>query len=182
MKTKSLVVWLGIATILTLALTAYYIFSLDNEVKSTQGGFMSEGEAIERDESLSAEELRELEAKAVSSPQFGSIQEFISNTHGFYNETAGYGGINHLNDNVQSEKSVEIILHSNYYIDREAENKDLVKDLKDIKQYALNYLEKPGVKHVKSLHRYFHDLDIALNKYKGYDKVWGVTELQGKER
>ncbi|MCA0985662.1 hypothetical protein [Guptibacillus algicola] len=184
MKTKTVVVWLGVATILTLALTAYYIFSLDNETKSTQGSFIStpEGEAIERDESLSAEELRELESKAVSSPEFGSVKEFISKIHEFYNDTAGYGGINNLNDTEQSQKAIEIILHSNYYIDREAENKDLVKDLKDIKKHALRYLEKPDVKHVKSLHRYFHDLDIALNQYKAYDRVWGVTELQGKKR
>ncbi|WP_270182267.1 hypothetical protein [Alkalihalobacillus sp. CinArs1] len=183
MKTKTVVVWLGVASILTLALTAYYIFSLDKEVKSTQGSFVATpNEAVAQDERLSTEELRELEAKVISEPQFDNIKEFISLTHGFYNETAGYGGIKDLDDNVQSEKAINVIIHANHYIETESENKDLVKDLKEIKTYALRYLEKPGANHIKKLHRYFHDLDIALNQYNGHDKVWGVTELYGKGR
>lgn len=185
MKTKTMVVWIGIATLLTLALTSYYIFSLDKEVNSSlnyNNGIPDTAptEKIDRTVSFTGDELKELESKAVSDPQYGDVKTFISQVHGFYNDTTGYGAISDLNDKEQSDKATEVVMHANYYIETEAENKDLVKDLKGIKKHALRYLENAEVVQVAKLHRYFHDLDIALNRYKGADRVWGITEVYGR--
>lgn len=175
-----MIVWLGLATLFTLALTAYYIFSLDREASSSVETNGDIPEVIERTESFSEDELKVLETKSVSEPQFSDVKEFISQGHDFYNSTTGYGAISDLNDKVQSDKAIEIIMHANYYIGTEAENKDLVKDLKGMKKHSLRYLENAESIQVAKLHRYFHDLDIALNRYKGDDKVWGITEVYGR--
>lgn len=103
------------------------------------------------------------------------IGKFISETHEFYNETTGYGAINEINRSEQV-KEAEIIMTEINQLLEGTENSSLKKDLHELQDSAEKILGKQDVELVKKLHRIVHDLDIALNDYEGYDKIWDVTE------
>lgn len=107
------------------------------------------------------------------------IGEFVSDMHDFYNETTGYGGISSLDWDRQTEKAA----YSRSVIDEllpEVSNEALKTDLQYIKNLALQAEKERNSDQVRKLHRMFHDLDIALNDYDGYDKIWGVTKTLDK--
>ncbi len=103
------------------------------------------------------------------------IGKFVSDMHDFYNETTGYGAINSLDWDEQTKQAEKVSVG----IDEEITSvkSDVLRtDLEHIKQTADTVLSKKTTDSVRNLHRLFHDLDIALNDYNGYDKIWGVTE------
>ena len=111
--------------------------------------------------------------------KYKDVNEFISSIHTYYNQTTGYGEISHLNKADQTDEAIYIISCVNAYLESEKQNKDLLKDFEAVKSFALDYIEEPNTRDVKMLHRYFHDLDIGINGYGAYDKVWGVTAVLG---
>lgn len=104
-----------------------------------------------------------------------NVGEFIAEKHAFYNDTTGYGAINSLNweDQRQQAKDVE---EKVIEILPTVENDSLKKDLLIIQQLAQRAQTENEVTIIRDLHRMFHDLDIALNEYGQYDKIWDVTE------
>ncbi|CDQ40858.1 hypothetical protein [Virgibacillus salexigens] len=107
--------------------------------------------------------------------QHQEIGAFISETHAFYNETTGYGGINNLDWDEQQSKAKAIQSQIHLQL-RDVKNESLKNDLEKVNVFAKRVVQDQSVEAVQSLHRYFHDLDIALNEYNGYDKIWNVTE------
>ncbi|MGM8366716.1 hypothetical protein ACLIBG_14770 [Virgibacillus sp. W0181] len=100
---------------------------------------------------------------------------FISDMHDFYNKTTGYGAINSLDWEEQKEQAEYV----GGFIDETLpviENKRLKTDLETIQKLAQSARNEKDAELIRDLHRMFHDLDIALNKYSNYDKIWDVTE------
>ncbi|UOQ92640.1 hypothetical protein MUO14_19765 [Halobacillus shinanisalinarum] len=108
------------------------------------------------------------------------VGEFVSTTHDFYNDTTGFGGIGNLSWNDQRAKA-EMVLKKVEELLPNVTSETLKSDLQEIEGLANSVLEREDKGTVRNLHRMFHDLDIALNSYNGYDKVWDVTEtLRGE--
>lgn len=103
------------------------------------------------------------------------VGSFIAQNHKFYNQTTGYGAINSLDWDDQRMKAEEIIEKIDDFLTM-VEHDALTDDLKHIKKLAKQVLENEEASIIRDLHRMFHDLDIALNSYDGYDKIWNVTE------
>src|SRR5699024_9571688 len=103
------------------------------------------------------------------------IGELIAEAHQFYNKTTGYGAIKSRDwdeqrdeadrFNAQLEKNLSQVRH-------DALQKDIQK-LIGLTGDVAHEEEKETIIHI---HRLVHDLDIALNDYSGYDKIWNVTE------
>ncbi|MDL4843025.1 hypothetical protein [Aquibacillus rhizosphaerae] len=104
-----------------------------------------------------------------------NVGAFVSDTHDFYNDTTGYGKIDNLDWNSQTNMAEKIVATLEQMIPQ-VKNENLKSDLESTRQLASTLLEDQSTSHVRSLHRYFHDLDIALNEYDGATKVWGVTK------
>lgn len=100
---------------------------------------------------------------------------FISETHHFYNRTTGYGAINSIEWNEQRNRATEVITIIDDLLPT-VDNDALENDLKQIRQLAEQVMNDKESTLIRDLHRMFHDLDIALNNYDGYDKIWNVTE------
>ena len=103
------------------------------------------------------------------------IGGFISKTHEFYNKTTGYGAINKINWDEQVKEAEMIVKEVNRLLPG-TENSALKKDLHELQDLAEQVLANQDLELIKKLHRVAHDLDIALNDYEGYDKIWNVTE------
>ncbi|SDJ82223.1 hypothetical protein [Sediminibacillus albus] len=131
-----------------------------------------EGDDTQSQEELEAkaEETRETVGK-----EYENVGEFVSDTHSFYNDTTGYGRIDNLDWSEQTAKAEEILDTLNAMLP-EVEDEALKSDLQEIERLANVLIEEQQKGQAKSLHRMFHDLDIALNDYKGTDKIWGVTK------
>ncbi|GAA0594562.1 hypothetical protein GCM10009001_08350 [Virgibacillus siamensis] len=166
--------WFGWAVIsvflLTIAASSLFFFNVF--------GFSSlfDGQASGADEPISKETREKVEE--ISETVGNSHQQvgtFVSKTHDFYNDTTGYGDIASL-DWEQQQKRAEKILASLDKFFPGVKQGDLKSDLKRIRDLAKSVKTEQDKEKVRYLHRMFHDLDIALNNYKAYDKIWGVTE------
>lgn len=180
-KNKSGIGWLRLSLISTVvvAVTAAVVvlFNLfpvltdDKQVtKAEQSGAAAEQNPKD------VEEVQETVGKA-----HRHIGEFVSEMHDFYNETTGYGGIEELN----WDKQIEQVEKINKTLEEElpeAKNEALQHDLAYVQQVAKATAAEKKKEHVRELHRMFHDLDIALNHYNGYDKIWDVTETLEKAK
>ncbi|MCT2535264.1 hypothetical protein NC661_20710 [Aquibacillus koreensis] len=104
------------------------------------------------------------------------VGAFVSTMHDFYNETTGYGQIEHLNWDEQNQKANEIVdeLEPMIASTSDQQLKSDLQSITDLAQKVVNDEQDSG--HVRHLHRFFHDLDIALNNYDGTSKIWGVTK------
>lgn len=127
----------------------------------------------ESDQTVKSEE-QELEVN-------NHIREFISTMHDFYNETTGYGSIEELDwgKQVKQAEKINTIIKSEL---PDVNDETLQHDLTYIHKQAKAVTEGQETENVQELHRMFHDLDIALNHYNGYDKIWNVTETLEKPK
>lgn len=104
-----------------------------------------------------------------------SIKDVISEFHAYYNKTLGYGEINTLEWDQQRNKAKAFIQLVEEF--EGAYEGTLITDLGKAVTYATNVSEgSESTAELTAIHRILHDLDIALNDYKDYKKVWGVTE------
>ncbi|GGK02267.1 hypothetical protein GCM10007063_25710 [Lentibacillus kapialis] len=103
-----------------------------------------------------------------------SIGRFVSETHDFYNETTGYGGMSSLDWKKQTKKANTIRSTLDEKM-RNVNDKALTKDLERIRELAKAVVNTENKENVRMLHRMFHDLDIALNDYNAYDVIWNAT-------
>ena len=101
---------------------------------------------------------------------------FIAEYHRFYNNTLGWGRIDHANHAEQIETAEEILAHMEGAI---INNPEIAEDFEQIKKYAHTVLKKDDRKAMRMLHRLFHDLDIYLNGYD-YHQTFGVTKYRGE--
>ncbi len=103
------------------------------------------------------------------------VGEFVSNTHDFYNNTTGYGDIESLDWDQQQERAKQILTSLEKLLPS-VKNEPLKQDLQRIQNLANAVKDEKDKEKVRYLHRMFHDLDIALNNYKAYDRIWNVTQ------
>lgn len=108
--------------------------------------------------------------------EFTDEGEFIAYFHTFYNETACYGGLNSLSWEEQTA-AASAILHS--LANLKPANEDLAKDFNSISKLVQEIENNERDKsNVKTLHRYFHDLDIHYNGYAKSSQVFQVTKFK----
>ncbi len=156
-------------TVIGSVILFFNLFNLDiNEILNQQTS--TESEEISEETQQQIEETREEVGQ-----EHNEIGEFITNQHDFYNDTTGYGGINNLDWEEQTEAAGEIIAYIDQHIDS-ISNDALRHDLDAVRTLAANVIEEEEPELVRDLHRYFHDLDIALNSYNRYDRIWNITE------
>ncbi len=151
------VIWwsVGISVVLIIGVIGAVSFSLlsGGETKSVEKTAQGNTEA----------------AAASSEDQSGiskGINQFVKDEHHFYNQTLGYGGKDEI-DYKKQRKEADYILE---YLDQQddyGEVKD--SDIEKIRKLA-------GLDKFVELHRMFHDLDIAINNYTNYKRVWRVTD------
>ncbi|WP_042224336.1 hypothetical protein [Oceanobacillus manasiensis] len=142
------------------------IENLENAQKAKE----TEGQEVDAETAKEIEEIQE-----TVGAQHSELGEFIAETHDFYNDKTGYGNINSLNWKEQAEMAEIITETIEDQIDT-VQSDALKTDLNTIHEIAADSIENGNTDQVRLLHRYFHDLDIALNHYNGSDKIWKVTE------
>lgn len=135
----------------------------------------SDDQATEAEDLSEKDEEKVEEVRETVGQDHQDIGQFVSDTHDFYNETTGYGSISSLDWDKQRDEA-NVILDT---LDEQlpnVENETLKNDLERIRELVNAVLDDRETDHVRSLHRMFHDLDIALNDYNAYDKIWNATE------
>ncbi|UFU00689.1 hypothetical protein KO561_07065 [Radiobacillus kanasensis] len=171
--------WTFIITILIVgisAATVYFMFSTpSSEEKAEVNQEQTKAEDIDEE---TAEKIKEVQATVGA--EHRDLGKFISTVHEFYNDTTGYGAIDHLNWEEQRKMADDILSTLSGFIET-ASDENLKSDLQDIQRLANAVKEEKGAGHVRNLHRYFHDLDIALNQYSNYRQVWNVTKTLAAE-
>ncbi|GGC94472.1 hypothetical protein GCM10007216_26500 [Thalassobacillus devorans] len=107
---------------------------------------------------------------------FEEAGDLIAVAHRYYNDTTGYGK---LEDGVKwSEQRERAEQYLTYIEDNTFEDPPTLQtDMDAVGQYLKQIVDgSKELNNVKQAHRYFHDLDIAINNYTDYKEVWGVTE------
>ena len=145
----------------TFAALYIYIFSLHTEMN----GMKVEG----TDEIVSA---------ASFPAEYNKVEDFIADFHAYYNRTTGYGMIDReLDIEMQQSYANAAVLYIDSFLEKDVIHDDLKTDLESIKELSSYQLTRAEV---RSLHRYYHDLDKALNHYDHQD-TFGVTETFGEQ-
>ncbi len=103
----------------------------------------------------------------------------IAEYHAKYNGLTGYGNIEDLDMNDAKRLSAKLEEEMKEIISQGIANQKLADDFKKIHALAEATKNKVDKDQVRLIHRYFHDLDIAVNQYKSKD-VFGVTKTLGK--
>ncbi|TFJ92737.1 hypothetical protein [Lentibacillus salicampi] len=138
----------------------------------------SDEQATDADE-LPEETTEKLEeVRGTVGKEYQDIGQFVSETHDFYNETTGYGGISSLDWDRQKDEANAILTTLDEKLP-DVDNEALTNDLEQIQKLANAVVKEENTEDVRNLHRMFHDLDIALNDYHAYDKIWNATETLG---
>ncbi|WP_347549924.1 hypothetical protein ABFG93_20955 [Pseudalkalibacillus hwajinpoensis] len=145
----------------TFAALYIYIFSLHTEVN---------GSKVKTSDHV---------VSAASFPtEYGHVEDFVADFHAFYNRTTGYGMIDRkLDVEAQKMQADAAVAYITIFLDKGVAHEDLEKDLKSIKELASS---EPNTLEIRTLHRYFHDLDKAMNHYD-HEDTFGVTETFGDE-
>ena len=168
--------WSMVGVFLVIGISSTILFSdlFGLNIFGSQNNINDEEEAQAEQISDEMNELVERTRETVGKT-YKNVGEFVSEKHAFYNDTTGYGAINSLNweDQFQQAKNVEEKIND---LLQTVENEPLKKDLSKIQQLAQRVQKEKDATIIRDLHRMFHDLDIALNDYSQYDKIWDVTE------
>ena len=122
------------------------------------------------------EQINENPPKNVSE-QAGTL---IAEYHAKYNQLTGYGSIDQLDESSAIRLSVLLEKDMEKIIKQEIANQDLAKDFEEIHKLAVSTKNQAHKEQVRLIHRYFHDLDIAVNQYKETNQIFGVTKTLGK--
>ncbi|QDP39872.1 hypothetical protein [Radiobacillus deserti] len=175
MKKIGLYGWTLMITLMVVAISviAGYVmfFSAPESEGRDLAGELTSMNAEDIDEET-AEKIKEVQATIGKDHR--NIGDYVSSTHEFYNDTTGYGAINHLNWIEQRNMADDILKKIGGFVES-AKEENLIHDLEHIERLAKSVKEEENIEHVRNLHRYFHDLDIALNAYHDYRQVWNVT-------
>ncbi|MFG6113564.1 hypothetical protein ACGTN9_00135 [Halobacillus sp. MO56] len=170
----------GLMTILLILLAGalgFFGVMIFTDINGNDDTEKAATETSEAEEKSQSESGKEAEASETSSKTtFEDAGDLISIAHSFYNDTTGYG---ELDDGVdwkaQSEQASRFLsyIKSKTFEDPPTLQADM--------EAVSSYLEKiangsQDENNIIQAHRYFHDLDIAINDYTNYKEVWDVTE------
>lgn len=111
-----------------------------------------------------------------------NVKNLIAETHAKYNELTGYGAIDQLDSDKAIQLSNRVKTESSQALKHGIKDKRLNEDFSAIQKIAAKTSEQPEKEKVRLLHRYFHDLDIAVNRYKDTNTVFGVTKTLPKRK
>lgn len=168
-KEMSLFSWIMISIVMIISLLLFFnVFDL-----SFSSLLFKSGHTIDPNDEEIIENIEEVQATVGDDQE--TVGDFIADMHQFYNKTTGYGAINALDREEQRKHAKKVVEAVDGYL-FDIEDDALIKDLKYIKKLALDVLQHEKKSSIRDLHRMFHDLDIALNNYDEYDKIWNVTE------
>ncbi|WP_249870672.1 hypothetical protein [Oceanobacillus saliphilus] len=167
--------WTFISVItITIIISSLFFFNVFQLDMSTIFNDETRGNTID-EKDLTEEGREEVErVRSTIGQEHAEIGQFVSSVHDFYNKTTGYGGINNLDWDEQKEQS-EYVINTIEDMKTDISDEALIADLESIVTLAQGTFEEEDSSNVRYLHRYFHDLDIALNAYSSYD-LWNVTE------
>ncbi|WLR42498.1 hypothetical protein LC087_17655 [Bacillus carboniphilus] len=141
--------------------------AVDKPEKNLQLETVEEDSVVEKTSSHSQQTTKETEELFDEE----ETNKFIDKVHSFYNETTGFGKYKSL-DSIEQQEYARTILKN---LDK-IQDPALQEDVESIKKLAERVKTSPvELDDVLYLHRYFHDLDIILNKDDGDGKYWGVT-------
>jgi len=182
---KRMIIWLIGIVIGIGGLTASVVFAVliflekdkPLESKSEKPAVNAAASESVESEDMSSEPVNEPTDESVVTMADGSSgHDFISEWHDFYNETLGWGKLETTDYTEQKEAAESILAQAeNIKID----NKDISADLALIKEAAELVAANDNRDAMRSLHRYFHDLDIYFNGYD-YTQTFGVTSYKGE--
>ncbi|RSD26216.1 hypothetical protein [Mesobacillus subterraneus] len=110
---------------------------------------------------------------------YKNVGDFISKFHTKYNDTLGWGGI----DSVEWEEQREIASEIRSVLAAvETDNVELQSDFEVISNYLTSVENgRKDKKALLMLHRYFHDLDVEFNGYRGTKDYFNVTKYKYSE-
>lgn len=167
--------WTIISVIFVAILGSTFLFFsiLNLDIKSFLGGDQTTEKSNEPASDEAIERVEEVQETVGKDHQ--EVGNFVSKMHNFYNETTGYGAINSLEWNEQKEQASKVLVKLDEQLPK-VNDEALKSDLERIMNLAEKAKNEPETDHIRNLHRMFHDLDIALNNYNGYDTIWNVTE------
>lgn len=159
-------------TLIGSSLFFFNVFQLDMKTLFQDDNFI--GSTDQKD--ISEEAMGEIDrVRATLGNENEELGGFIATMHEFYNKTTGYGGINNLDWDEQREQA-ETIIDTIEGDKADIIDEALLTDLTQIADLAKRILDEQDSDLIRNLHRYFHDLDIALNDYKTFDRIWNVTD------
>lgn len=160
-QVKTMFSILSLLVAATFAALYIYIFSLHTEMS----GMKVEG----TDEVVSA---------ASFPVEYERVEDFIADFHEYYNRTTGYGMIDRELDLEDQQIHVNAaISYIDVFLKNGVAHEDLKRDLEAIKDISSRDLTRVEI---RSLHRYYHDLDKAFNHYD-HEDTFGVTETFGDQ-
>ena len=174
MNKKRKVGWISLISALVIVLILI-VLSYSNVTNLIKGLNVGANDSESSDEMSDGTKQQVKKVQNTVGKEHQEIGKLIAAAHKFYNNTTGYGAIKSLDWDEQREEAALLINQLNEEITKindEALLTDIQK-LKNLAEQILNEEEKETVIHI---HRLVHDLDIALNDYSGYDKIWNVTE------
>ncbi len=167
--------WTFLSVILVTIVGSFLFFfnMLNLDIKSI---FTGEKNAEGNEEPVSEETLEKVEeVQETVGKDHAEVGQFVAKTHDFYNETTGYGSIASLDWEEQKNQATSILGTLEEKLPN-VKDDALTTDLERIQELAKKAISEQETEYVRNLHRMFHDLDIALNNYNGYDTIWKVTE------
>jgi len=188
---KKMIFWLigiivGVGGLTASVVFATLIFLEKDKSLNTDNDKPAVSAAATKSDSDSDSDSEEMSTEAVNEPVDKSIvtladgssgHDFISKWHDFYNDTLGWGRLE-TTDYAKQQEAAESILSQaeNIVID----DSNIASDLEHIKEAAKLVAAADNRDAMRSLHRYFHDLDIYFNGYD-YNQTFGVTEFKGED-
>lgn len=167
--------WIFISVLLITFIVITLLFSNLLNLNLRPGSEEDSKGSVPNDEVSDETKQKVKEVQDTIGKEHQEIGNLIAKTHKFYNKTTGYGAINSL-DWDEQKKEAELLSSQ---LDKqlpEITNEALLKDLEQLQELADQVLIDEEKETVIHIHRLVHDLDIALNDYSDYDKIWNVTE------
>ncbi|MCE4050292.1 MULTISPECIES: hypothetical protein [Bacillaceae] len=185
MQWKKMIIWLIGIVIGIGGLTASVVFAVliflekdkPLESKSEKPAVSAASSQSAGSEDMSTEPVHEpMDESIVTLADGSSGHDFISDWHDFYNETLGWGKLETADYTEQKEAAESILSQAENMV---INNSQISADLDLIKEAANLVAANDNRDAMRSLHRYFHDLDIYFNGYD-YTQTFGVTSFKGE--
>src|SRR5699024_5900525 len=174
MNKKRKVGWISLISALVIVFILI-LLSFSNVTNLIKGSHEGVNDSISSDDVPEETKQQVKKVQNTVGKQHQEIGKLIAAAHKFYNKTTGYGAIKSLDWDEQREEAALLINQLNEEITK-INDEALLTDIQKLKNLAEQILKEEEKVTVIHIYRLVHDLDIALNDYSGYDKIWNVTE------
>jgi hypothetical protein len=103
-----------------------------------------------------------------------NVYTFVSTYHNTLNDLTGWGRINSPEWNTVHTYAGEIVKKIDEL--QYTGDKNLEQDLKEIRELAADLQQSKSKRDLTKLHRYFHDLDVVMNRANGDGNYYKVSK------